>query len=53
MVANSLRDNVKIVITAHGNSPTLLLGSLPVESHWEREWKRRQGSERRIAKRGS
>ena len=31
MVANSLRDNVKIVITAHDNSPTLLLGSLPVD----------------------
>jgi hypothetical protein len=30
MVENSLRDNAKIVITEHGNSPTLLLGSLPV-----------------------
>lgn len=31
MVENSLRDNAKIVITEHGISPTLLLGSLPVE----------------------
>ena len=30
MVENSLRDNAKIVITEHGISPTLLLGSLPV-----------------------
>ncbi len=26
----TLRDNAKIVITEHGISPTLLLGSLPV-----------------------
>jgi hypothetical protein len=31
MVENSLRDNAKIVITEHSISPTLLLGSLPVE----------------------
>ena len=30
MVENSLRENAKIVITEHGISPTLLLGSLPV-----------------------
>lgn len=30
MVENSLRDNAKIVITEHGISPTLLLGSLPI-----------------------
>lgn len=30
IVENSLRDNAKIVITEHGISPTLLLGSLPV-----------------------
>ena len=30
MVENSLRDNATIVITEHGISPTLLLGSLPV-----------------------
>ena len=27
---NSLRENAKIVLTEHGISPTLLLGSLPV-----------------------
>jgi hypothetical protein len=27
---NALRDNAKIVITEHGVSPSLLLGSLPV-----------------------
>jgi len=31
MIENSLRDNAKIVITEHGISPTLLLGSLPVD----------------------
>jgi hypothetical protein len=30
MVENSLRENTKIVITEHGISPILLLGSLPV-----------------------
>ena len=30
MIENSLRDNAKIVITEHGISPTLLLGSLPI-----------------------
>jgi len=32
MIENSLRDNAKIVITEHGISPTLLLGSLPIEA---------------------
>jgi regulator of protease activity HflC (stomatin/prohibitin superfamily) len=31
MVENSLRENTKVVITEHGISPTLLLGSIPVE----------------------
>ena len=30
MTENALRDNAKIVLTEHGVSPTLLLGSLPV-----------------------
>ena len=30
MVENALRDNTKVVITEHGISPTLLLGSLPM-----------------------
>jgi hypothetical protein len=30
MIENSLRQNSKIIITEHGISPTLLLGSLPV-----------------------
>ena len=30
MIENSLRQNAKIIITEHGISPTLLLGSLPV-----------------------
>ena len=30
MIETSLRDNAKVVITEHGISPTLLLGSLPV-----------------------
>jgi len=30
LVENSLHDNAKVVITEHGISPTLLLGSLPV-----------------------
>jgi regulator of protease activity HflC (stomatin/prohibitin superfamily) len=30
MTENALRDNAKVVITEHGVSPTLLLGSLPV-----------------------
>ena len=30
MIENSLRENAKIIITEHGISPTLLLGSLPV-----------------------
>jgi hypothetical protein len=30
MIETSLRENAKIIITEHGISPTLLLGSLPV-----------------------
>jgi hypothetical protein len=30
MTETSLRENTKIIITEHGISPTLLLGSLPV-----------------------
>jgi len=30
MIENSLRDNTKVVITEHGISPTLLLGSMPI-----------------------
>jgi regulator of protease activity HflC (stomatin/prohibitin superfamily) len=30
MIENSLRENAKVVITEHGISPTLLLGSLPI-----------------------
>jgi regulator of protease activity HflC (stomatin/prohibitin superfamily) len=30
MIENSLRENAKFVITEHGISPTLLLGSLPI-----------------------
>jgi regulator of protease activity HflC (stomatin/prohibitin superfamily) len=30
MIETSLRDNTKVVITEHGISPTLLLGSLPI-----------------------
>jgi regulator of protease activity HflC (stomatin/prohibitin superfamily) len=36
MIENSLRDNTKIVITEHGISPTLLLGSLPVSLSTEK-----------------
>jgi regulator of protease activity HflC (stomatin/prohibitin superfamily) len=36
MVENSLRENAKIVITEHGISPTLLLGSLPVNMSSEK-----------------
>ena len=36
MIENSLRDNAKIVITEHGISPTLLLGSLPVSISTEK-----------------
>ena len=35
MTEASLRGNAKIVITEHGISPTLLLGSLPVSTHDE------------------
>ncbi len=37
MTENSLRDNAKIVITEHGVSPTLLLGSLPVSVAQDRD----------------
>jgi hypothetical protein len=30
MTESALRDNAKVVITEHGVSPNLLLGSLPV-----------------------
>jgi regulator of protease activity HflC (stomatin/prohibitin superfamily) len=36
MVETSLRENTKVVITEHGISPTLLLGSLPVSSSSEK-----------------
>jgi regulator of protease activity HflC (stomatin/prohibitin superfamily) len=36
MVETSLRENTKVVITEHGISPTLLLGSLPVSSSNEK-----------------
>ena len=39
MIENSLRENAKIVITEHGISPTLLLGSLPVTVSSEKETK--------------
>ena len=32
MIENSLRENAKIIITEHGISPTLLLGSLPISA---------------------
>ena len=35
MVENALRDNAKIVITEHGISPSILLGSLPVTTTTE------------------
>ena len=31
MAENSLKNNAKVVLTEHGISPTLLLGSLPTE----------------------
>ena len=36
MTETALRDNAKIVITEHGISPTLLLGSLPVSVSTEK-----------------
>ncbi|MDT8307720.1 MAG: SPFH domain-containing protein [Anaerolineae bacterium] len=36
MVEVSLRENTKVVITEHGISPTLLLGSLPISASGER-----------------
>lgn len=36
MIENSLRENSKIVITEHGISPTLLLGSLPISTDGEK-----------------
>jgi regulator of protease activity HflC (stomatin/prohibitin superfamily) len=36
MVETSLRENSKVVITEHGISPTLLLGSLPISSSSEK-----------------
>ena len=39
MIENSLRQNAKIIITEHGISPTLLLGSLPVSVSNEKDAK--------------
>jgi regulator of protease activity HflC (stomatin/prohibitin superfamily) len=39
MIENSLRENAKIVITEHGISPTLLLGTLPVSITTEEKHK--------------
>lgn len=39
MIENSLRDNTKIVITEHGISPMLLMGSLPVSVSNEKDGK--------------
>jgi hypothetical protein len=36
MIENALRDNTKVVITEHGISPTLLLGSLPISAAGEK-----------------
>jgi len=36
MIENALRDNTKVVITEHGISPTLLLGSLPISAPGEK-----------------
>ena len=41
MTENAMRDNAKIIITEHGISPTLLLGSLPVSVSPPAEQKRR------------
>lgn len=40
MIETSLRDNTKVVITEHGISPTLLLGSLPISAPSEKPNKR-------------
>ena len=37
MIETSLRENAKIIITEHGISPTLLLGSLPVSVSSEKD----------------
>ncbi len=37
MIETSLRDNTKVVITEHGISPTLLLGSLPISAPGEKQ----------------
>ena len=39
MIETSLRENAKIIITEHGISPTLLLGSLPVSVSSEKDGK--------------
>jgi regulator of protease activity HflC (stomatin/prohibitin superfamily) len=36
MIETALRDNTKVVITEHGISPTLLLGSLPISAPGEK-----------------
>jgi regulator of protease activity HflC (stomatin/prohibitin superfamily) len=37
MIETALRDNTKVVITEHGISPTLLLGSLPISTQDEKQ----------------
>ena len=37
MIETSLRENTKVVITEHGISPTLLLGSLPISVSGEKQ----------------
>jgi regulator of protease activity HflC (stomatin/prohibitin superfamily) len=37
MIETALRDNTKVVITEHGISPTLLLGSLPISAPVEKQ----------------
>jgi regulator of protease activity HflC (stomatin/prohibitin superfamily) len=41
MVETALRDNTKVVITEHGISPTLLLGSLPISTPMEKNGSKR------------
>jgi regulator of protease activity HflC (stomatin/prohibitin superfamily) len=44
MVETSLRENAKVVITEHGISPTLLLGSLPVSVSSDGNGREKQGT---------
>jgi regulator of protease activity HflC (stomatin/prohibitin superfamily) len=41
MVETALRENTKVVITEHGISPTLLLGSLPISTSIEKNGSKR------------